>query len=474
MIAWLNVLVQTIPATEGTAMNILIAGDGKVGTALTKQLSDEGYAITLIDSNPKVLENSQNRFDVMTIHGNCATLETLRRAGVDKADLLIAVTSADEVNLLCCMAAHGMNPKLHTIARIRTPEYDELLVNMRETFALSLTINPDKQAAMEINRLLKYPGFLKRETFGRGLVEIVQLRINPDSVLDGCSLMDLQKVIDCRVLVCGVMRNGKTITPRGDTVLHAGDQIYVTASTDSLTKLLRSIGIVPKKSRHVMLLGCGRIGFYLCSMLVRSGIDVRIIEKDVERCKHLAEHFPTVSVIAGDANDQELLENEGISSCDAVICMTDMDEFNMMSALYASSRNVPNVVTKLAHVESQAFLDQLPLGSIVNPKELCTSVIVQYVRALKNQTGAALSVHSIANGQLEAVEFRADNKTLHCGIPLKHLKLKKNVLIACIIHPGKIEIPNGDSIVQEGDLVVVVSGEDLIINQLNDIFADER
>ena len=215
-------------------MKIIIAGGGKVGATLTRQLSAEGYDLTLIDKNPHVLDSTMNAYDVMAVQGNCATMATLRQAGVEDADLLIAVTNADEVNLLCCMTAHGLNPKLHTIARIRNPEYAHQIYKMRNSFGLSLTVNPEKQAAIEIERLLKYPGFLRRETFAKGRVEIVELRIDEKSKLCNVSLGDLGSVVKCRVLVCAVLREGEAIAPKGDFVLRQGDRVFVSAPTDRL------------------------------------------------------------------------------------------------------------------------------------------------------------------------------------------------------------------------------------------------
>ena len=265
-------------------MNIIIAGDGKVGSTLARQLSAEGYDITLIDSDRQVLNSSMERMDVMALHGNCAAKDVLLQAGIKDADLLIAATSADEVNLLCCTTAHGLNPKLHTIARIRNPEYAEQIYEMRDIFGLSMAINPEKQAATEIERLLKYPGFLRRDTFAKGRAEIVELRIDDDSKLRGVSMMDLPGIVKCRVLVCAVLRNGTAVTPGANFVLEEGDRIFVTAPTETLTLLLKNLGIITRRARRVILCGGGRVSYYLASMLLKSGISVQVIENDLVRC----------------------------------------------------------------------------------------------------------------------------------------------------------------------------------------------
>lgn len=451
-------------------VKIIIAGDGKVGAMLTKQLSAEGYDLTLIDADQKVLGSTEERYDIMSVQGNCASMETLERAGVRETDLLIAVTDADEVNLLCCMTAHGMNPDIHTIARIRNPEYNDQIFKMRGLFALSMIINPERQAAVEIERLLKYPGFLKRDTFAKGRVEIVELRVDAGHKLCNIALNDLYSIVKCKILVCVVLRNGKAIMPGGDFVLMEGDRVFVTAPTNILTTLLRNLGIITHKAKRVILCGGGRVSFYLAQMLIRNGIGVQIVEQDYDKCVQLANMIPKASVIHGDATKEFLLDNEGISDCDALVTLTGVDEMNIIISLYGSSCKVPQIITKLGRLENNTILDALPLGSIISPKELSCNNIVQYVRAMQNQTGAALTVYMIADGQAEAVEFMVDQNTVHCGEPLKKLKIKKNVLVVCIMHGAQLEIPNGDSSFVKGDTVIVVTGADRVLYKLNDIF----
>ena len=452
-------------------MNIIIAGDGKVGSTLARQLSAEKHDITLIDSNRQVLNNSVEKLDVMSVHGNCASMSVLLQAGVKEADLLIAVTNADEVNLLCCTTAHGINPNLHTIARIRNPEYIDQIYEMRDTFGLSMSINPEKQAAFEIERLLKYPGFLRRDTFAKGRVEIVELRIDENSKLCNVSLSDMPALIKTRVLVCAVLRNGTAIAPGGNFVLRHGDRIFVTAPTENLTKLLKNLDIITRKARRVILCGGGRVSYYLAELLQKDNISVQIIESNHARCVELAALLPETSIIHGDATVQSLLDNEGLSSCDALVTLTGLDELNMVISLYGTSRNIPQVITKLGHAENRSILDSLPLGSIICPRELSSSNIVRYVRAMQNQAGAALSVHTIADGQVEAVEFLVDETTKNCGVPLRDLNLTPNVLIASITHGARTEVPCGNSCFQSGDsLVVVTNGQETLL-QLNDIFA---
>ena len=452
-------------------MNIIIAGAGKVGINLAQQLSAEGHDITLIDSSRPVLSACVERIDVMAVQGNCASMGVLLQAGVKEADLLIAVTNADEVNLLCCTTAHGINEKLHTIARIRNPEYTEQIFKMRDVFALSMVINPEKQAATEMERLLRYPGFLRRDTFAKSRAEIVELRIDADSKLKDVPLSALNGVVKTKVLVCAVLRNGQAVAPNGNFVLLEGDRIFVTAPTQNLSALLRNLGIITRRARKVILCGGGRISYYLASFLSRHGVSVQLIDSNYERCRELATLLPDADVIHGDATDHALLESEGLSGCDALVTLTGIDELNMIISMYGSSRKIPQVITKLSHIGSRDIIDSLDLGSIVCPKDLCCNSIVRYVRAMQNQTGAAVSLHAIADGQAEAVEFLVDSSTRNCGKPLKELKLKPNVLIASITHGAVTEVPHGDSSFREGDSLVIVTSGRGVLQQLNDIFA---
>ena len=452
-------------------MKILIAGAGKVGTTLARKLSSEGHDLILIDSNARVLNANVERFDVMAVEGNCATMPTLRDAGVEDADLLIAATNADEINLLCCMTAHEMNPHLHTIARVRNPEYTDQIFSMRGLFALSMLVNPEKQAAIEIERLLKYPGFLRRDTFAKGRVEIVELRVDAASKLRDIPLSGMDAIVKCKVLVCAVLRDGAAVTPDGNFVLREGDRIFVTAPTANLTALLKNLNIITRHVRRAILCGGGRLSYYLAELLQRDGIEVELIEQDAARCLQLAGLLPKVSITQGDASSQDLLESEGLQRCDALVALTGLDELNMIISLYGNSCGVPQVVTKISRVENGHLVDSLPLGSVVCPKELCCDHIVRYVRAMQNQTGAAISVHAIADGQAEAMEFLVDDATLHCGVPLRDLSLRKDVLVVCITHGGKTELPTGISRFARGDTVIIVTNGKTVLHQLNDIFA---
>lgn len=451
-------------------MKIIIAGDGKMGSTLTRQLSAEGYDLTIIDSNPKVLESSEERYDVMVVQGNCASMSTLLDAGVKDADLLIAMTGADEINLLCCMTAHGLNSKIHTIARISNPDYTDQVFSMRDMYALSLLVNPEKQTAVEIERLIRYPGFLKRDTFAKGRVEIVELRLDEKSKLCNVALSNVHTIVKCKILVCSVVRNGEAVTPDGNFVLQAGDRIFVTAPADTLTLLLKNLGIITHKVKRVTIAGGGGVSYYLAKRLEARGIEVQIIESNEARCVHLSQILPHTSIIHGDVSNQFLLDSVSLAQSDALITLTGLDELNMIVALYGEKLGIPQVITKIGRMDNTNMLGNLSVGSVISPKELCSNAIVRYVRAMKNTEGAALTIHSIADGQAEATEFRVEASTKNCGIPLKDIHLKPGVLIACITHKGEQIIPNGDTFFSIGDTVIIVATSGKCLYQLNDIF----
>lgn len=452
-------------------MKILIAGCGQVGETLVQELSDEGHDLTIVDSDPHVLEVGMERYDVIAIQGNCASMQILYQAGVERADLLIACTGSDELNLLSCVTAHIINPKLHTIARVRNPEYAELAFEMQHVYGLSMVFNPEMQAALEIERLLKMPGFLKRESFSKGRVEIVELRVEAESKICDIPLNILYTIVKCRVLVCSVVRDGQAITPDGNFRLQEGDRIFVTAPSDNLALLLKNLGIVTHKVRRVIIVGGGTLSYYLAEQLKNTQMEVTVLEADRERCRELASLLPHVNVICGDVREQSLLESEGIEAADALVTLTRVDELNMVLSLYGNSREVPQIVTQLETLGDTGITEHMMLGSVICPRRLCCNNIVRYVRAMQNQTGAAVTIHSIADGKAEAMEFVVDASTLHCGEPLKRIKLRRNILLVSITSKQGTVIPNGDSSFGVGDRVVVVASGDTVIGQLNDIFA---
>ncbi len=450
-------------------MKIIIVGDGKVGLALTRQLSREDHDITVIDSNPRVNETLE-KYDVMIVNGNGASLETLREAGVAEADLVIAATSSDEINMLCCVTAKYF-ADVHTIARVRNPAYAEQLVQLRSQFGLSMTINPERQAANEIVRLLQYPSFLKRESFAKGRIEIVELEVKAGSRIEDLALHQLYQVSG-GILVCAVERKGEITIPNGSFVLRAGDHIHVTAQAIDLSKLLKTLEITPQRVRQVLVVGGSRTAYHLSKRLLKMGMGVKIIEQQHDRCLELADLLPKATIIEGDGSQFQLLLQEGIAESDAVVTLTNMDEENIVISLYANHVGVPKVITKVNRMEYTEIFDGSGLGSIISPRDLCSASIVHYVRAMGNtpEGGSMLSLHRMIGDRLEALEFAIGKSTRYIGTPLKNIPLRKGVLMSCITHRGKTIIPNGDSCFYPEDIILVVTSSGRPIQQLDEIF----
>ncbi|MBQ9415401.1 MAG: Trk system potassium transporter TrkA [Clostridia bacterium] len=451
-------------------MKIILAGCGKLGSAIIQDLVNEKHELTVIDKSEKAIAEIQNLYDVLTLCGNCATLDTLLTAGVAEADLLIAVADKDEINFLSCVTAHHLNRKIHTIARIRDPEYSEQMTRMQEIMGLSLIVNPEQSVANEIHRLLRFPGFLHRDVFANSNAEIVELLAEPKGPLDGIKLYEMPTVVHCKVLVCAMVRDGKGIIPRGTDIIRAGDRLYVSAPQDSLDTLLKELKVVRKKVHSTMILGGGTTSIYLANNLHRSGVKVKIIEEDYDVCSSLANQLPFASIIAGSPSDQNLLIAEGIESYDSVVALTSRDERNSIMAFYCRSLNIPNVITKIDSASTIQLLNQFPIGSVIRPNEIAGAEIVRYVRAMQTESDSIVTMHTIADGTAEAIEFAVTEETRHLDTPLKKLRLRKNVLIACITKGSQIVIPDGDSTYQAGDSIVIVTPQELKLAQLNDIF----
>lgn len=453
-------------------MKIVIVGDGKVGSALTVQLSKEGHDVVVIDSNKMVLQEAQSFLDVSVVHGNGATVKIQKLANVQNSDLLIAATSADETNLLCCIMAKKLGCK-HTVARVRNPEYYNQLSALKDELGLNLMINPEFSTAHEIFRLLQFPSFLKRDSFAKGRVEIVEVELREGNPLVGASLYELPKLVKVKVLVCAVERGSQVYIPDGNFVLQKGDRLSFTASSSDLAKLIRNLGLTQKKVRDVMIIGGSRIAFYLAENLIRAGVAVKLIEIDEERCSELADMLPKATIIHADGSDKSILDSEGLGQTDAVVTLTDIDEENLIISMYANFLGTYKVITKINRTEFSEVLSDKGINCVVSLKDLCTSDIVRYVRAMGNSNAdSVITLHRIVDDRVEALEFRADGKLPQIGKKLSHIKLKPNILIACMTRRGRIIIPQGSDTIEADDTVIVVAPSDRVINNLSDIFVE--
>lgn len=451
-------------------MRIVVIGEGKVGYTLTRELSRAGHELLVIDNRKDTLIQTEERLDVMVMQGNGASIKVQEMAGVGRSDLMIAVTNADETNLLCCMVARKLGCK-HTIARIRNAEYADDVYRLQDELGLSLTVNPEKDAAREIFGLLQYPSFLKRDTFAKGRAEIVSLPIREKSPMDGMKLTDLYSALRVRVLVCAVERGKEVFIPDGQTQLMAGDHIYVTAPFRSLTRLVKWMGIETRPVRSVMMVGGSRTAAYLIDMLSEASIDVKLIDHNPAVCEKLSEEMPKINIICADGTSFGTLISEGIGETDAVVTLTEMDEQNLIISMFANSQQVPKVVSKINREEYCTILPDNSAECVVNPLQLTSLSILRYVRAMQNRQGeGVLTLHRIVNEKVEALEFRVTENTKNIGVPLKDMALQPELLVACITRHGKMIVPSGvDSFMLNDRVVVVTSGEHHF-NTLNDIF----
>ena len=441
-------------------MKVVIVGDGKVGGTIASQLATEGHDIIVIDNNTTVLTNAVNTMDIISVEGNGASLEVQRRAGVESADILIAATSADEVNMLACLLGKKLGAR-HTIARVRSPEYISQIAFLKDELGLSMSVNPELAAAGEISRLLRFPSALKIEPFARGRVELVEVRIPEHSVLDGMPLWAIYKEFQVKILICAVQREGKVFIPSGAFVLQAGDKINVTAPHLEIAKFFRIIGIFRSSVKSVMIIGGGRMAYYLAKEMLMLRVRVKIIELDMKRCEYLCEMLPEAVIIHGDGTDKELLQEEGLEKTDAVVTLTSMDEENIVVSLYAKVKKVSKVIAKINRISFDEILDKLDIDGFISPKTIAANNIVRYVRAMQNSVGSSNveTLHRLINDQVEALEFRVNENSPVVGIPLKDLRTKDELLVATIIRGTQVIIHAGHDTIEIGDNVIIVTAK---------------
>lgn len=448
-------------------MRIIIVGDGKVGYTLAQSLSMEDHDVVIVDKNARALERANEALDVLTVKGSGASLSTLQEAGIDKADLLIAVTTSDELNMVCTLLGRKLGAQ-QTIARIRDPEYYEEMSLLQQQIGLNMVINPELTAAQEIARSLRYPQVNNIEVFAGGSVEMIELDVLPSDPIVGRCLSDIAKQVS-RVLFSAILREGQVIIPHGDTVVQAGDTVHVVGQPSSIGGFFRFLGRNTAKVRSVMIIGASRIAYYLAQMLVASHMSVKIIELDPENAAIMDDALPEVMVIQGDGTEQHLLQAEGLETMDAFVALTDRDEENLMAALYAREQNLLKVVAKINRDSYSDIIRRMGVSSVVSPKQLTANHILRYVRALENSQGSSIeTLYRIIDGKAEALEFRAGSHSKLVGHPLRQLSLKQNALVAAIVRKDETIIPNGDTIIRPDDRVIVVA-HGLAADDLDDL-----
>ncbi len=439
-------------------MNITVVGLGKVGTQLVERLNAEGdHNITVIDTRHAILTDVVNAYDVIGVEGSGTSLDTLREARIKDTDLVIAVTGSDEMNLLTCLMAKKLGAE-STIARVRNPEYSKEMHLLKEDFGISMVINPEQTAANEIARLLRFPTTVDVDTFAKGRAEILRFKVGEGSVIDGIKLKDIHSTLNCDILVCGVERGEDATIPNGNFEILAGDYISIVGSIKNVSTFIKKIGLKTNRAKDIMIVGGGKIAVYLAKNLIKSGINVKIVEHKEHRCDELCELLPKASVINGDGTDNRLLLEEGIEKAGAFVALTGIDEENILLSLYARTKTEGRVITKINRIAYDEVIDNIGLDTVIYPKDIVAEYIVRFVRAKNNSLGSNIeTMHYILDDKAEALEFAIGENSPVADKTLESLQLKDGVLIACINRGGDIITPRGKDVMQAGDTVIVVT-----------------
>ncbi len=452
-------------------MKIIIVGGGKVGKTIAKELAKEKHDIVLIDHHQDVVENLSNSIDVLGVAGNGASMNILLEAGVQDADVLIAVTNADEINMLCCLFAKKANKDLKTIARVRNPIYTNEISYIKEELGLSMTINPEMITAREISRLIRWPSALKVDSFVRGKVELISFAVNDNKNLVNKSIAQIKKEHNGDVLFVGVERKHEAIIPNGDTVILNGDKVSVCGTPIDTSNFLNCIGIYQSPIKNCLIVGGSSTAYYLTQILQKSNIDVVIMDMDAQRCEFLAENLPDASIINSCASDDNVLIEEGLPECDSFCSLTGLDEENVLLSLYAKTISKAKIITKVNHISYDGVLNNLDVGAVVSPKNITANNIIAYIRGLCNSgENEVETMHRILNNKAEALTFMIKEKTKSVGKTLEELKLKDNLIVCVIIRNEKIIVPSGKTTIEIGDNVLVVTTHQGL-NTIEDIVA---
>ena len=443
-------------------MKIIILGCGKVGYNLAEQLTREGHDITIIDSRDDKVENACNKLDIMGLQGNGTSYLVQEEAGVADADLMIAVTDKDEINLLACLIAKKAG-NCQTIARVRNPEYHREIGFLKEELGLSMVINPELAAAAEIGRLIQVPSAMEIDTFAKGKVNLVKFEIPMNSAWAGMKIMEVSSRMRGEFLICIIERKGKdgmgeVVIPDGNTYLQGGDKISVIVPPERMNDLFGKMGVSHRIIKNVMIVGGGKISYYLAEHLLKSRIKVKIVEINREKCEELSEKLPDAMIIHGDAANETLLSEEGIQNMDAFVSLTNFDEENIMLSLYANKESKAKLFTKVNRIAFEGVINDIPIGSIVSPKNLTAEYIIQHVRSMQNSIGSNVeTVYRMVHNKVEALEFNVKEDSKVTNVSLAELKLKPNLLICSIIRNGRRITPSGQDMILKGDSVVVVT-----------------
>jgi len=454
-------------------MKIFIIGGGQVGSSLARTLVAEDHQVTVIDPDEEVLESISNTNDVMCYVGNGASFSVLQSAGIEDCDLLIAVTYSDEINMLSCLCAHKLGAK-NTVARVRNTEYASQLYELKKDLGLTMTINPEKAAAEEIARIIRFPSASHVEIFAKGRMELVSCKIPKNTPLCNMLLKDMGASLNIKVLVCAADRDGEIIIPSGDFVIKEGDELYITGSPKEIERAFRRAKLYVDPVKELMIYGGGRITYHLCEALYKKNTSIKIIEKDRDVAEEMASLIPSAVVLHGEATDEALLFEEGIRNADAFVALGDTDEVNLLSALFARRCGVKKIIAKTDKDNMTAITRELEIEASVSPKIVTVNRILRYIRAVAagESSENIATLAKILDGRAEIVEFVCEEEIEGLtGKTLRELSLKKNLLIAGIIRKTEAIIPGGNDVILPGDSVLVMTTSH-VVNTLGDIIED--
>lgn len=438
-------------------MEVIIVGCGKVGRTLAEQLQEENTDLTLIDISPEKINSISDDIDAIGIVGNGASINILMEAGIETADILIAVTASDELNLLCCLIAQKTG-HCHTIARVRNPVYSKEIEFIKRRLGVTMIINPELAAAHEISRILRFPSAIKIDTFARGRVELLKFKVLPEFGLDGMTISSLSGTFRSDILVCAIESRGTVSIPGGNHVIHDGDILSILASPVNAASFFKKIGLKTHQVKNAIIVGGGTISYYLAKALLAMNISVKILEKDLSRCEALSDLLPDATIINGDGTDKALLIEEGLMQAESFVALTNMDEENIFLSLFVKSISSAKLVAKVNRLAFDDVIDSLDIGSIIYPKYITADYILQYVRAMQNSIGSNVeTLYHILDNRAEALEFVIRDNSPVLGKPLSELNLKKNLLVGCLNRNGQVRIPRGHDSIQMGDTVVIVT-----------------
>ena len=449
-------------------MNIIIVGDGKVGYSLAQYLTKDGHDVTIIDRSQQALLKASETLDVMCVHGNGANVRVLIESGVENADIIIAVTGNDELNMVCCLAAKQLGAK-YSIARIRDPEYTDSLTLLQKKLDIDLVINPERTAAMEISRLLRFPFAINIEAFAHGRVEMVEFRVEEGDAIQNIPLSKLHNRYP-HIQFTALQRSGNAVIPDGNTVLMNGDRVYATGDRESVTNFFKHLGKDTQRVKNALLIGGGHISYYLARIIAGMGVRLRLIEIDEKKCHRLSDQLDNVTIICADGTEPEVLQSENVADCGALICLTDRDEENVITGMYGKRQGVRKVIVKVNRMSAMDVMEELGIDSAISPKVATANVILRSVRALNNSRDSVVEkVYQMMGGQVEAYEFTALEGASYLNIPLNKLHIRKGILVSVLVRERKSIIPFGGDHIEAGDTVILTARAGTVVN-LEDAF----